>query len=1223
VANTITVTYKVNEDGSLSKISKGADKAAKSTDKASKSSANYSKKQKGVAGATSNSTKSFSKMSEGMTSGLVPAYATLAANVFALSAAFGVLSRNDAIAKLEEGLEFTGRAAGRNLTLVADKLKQITDNAISAEQAMRTTAVGVSAGFSEIQMEGLAKVAKGAALALGRDMGDAMDRLTRGAAKLEPEILDELGIMVRLDTAVKNYAIAHSKASTELTQFERRQAFTNAIIEDGLGKYEALAEALDPSAYAQLSSTFSDLTKTGIEVINTFLGPFLSLLGSSKAALGAVAAAFGASIAGQIVGGLSGMAKASAEGAKRTNEQSSAALKAIKPNNLLTNKFNVLAHMTDRSTDSLIKMDKALLTTINHHNTSTKKIVAATAARNQLNAEIHRQMLAQVSTNMANAIGTLQEVGLVAGIKAHILALRELQAATGAAMASQTALYAVMSFGRGVMLALAGTAKFVGAAFLVAMPYIAIAIAAFAILSPLVKRLIEDNSMLGKQMKENEKVFDEFNKVSEQYAKTIPQMKDATQAWLVTLKPISGMLLETSTALQNAFSAANADKIMRIAKAQKMMAISSAGLNAGSGQPGGSGGAGLMLQFLQNRAMKKASKLTEGEIKKLDETAITAASSLMGSLSNMNIALADSIERSGVDGAMAMGTLTQAQASVSKAFDDFIKAGGGKEAYVVLMKVIGLASDQANSAVNSFETFSETILAAKKAVGDPTATWGVYSTEIDNVTEALNKVNSVGKEGGPTKQMAADILEAYGIKDGTIAGLEKLKQRMEALNIATKANAMAFSALAVEKAAGGNPLDLLKQEIDLQIQARENASESVSLALEGTPKKTEAQKAFNVELAKELELIRAKFDLLATRATDSGMGAAASAAIAGQGKISAAGDEGKSAAITDAARETMRGVSEDLKNMGPEGATMGNAISGVQNFAEAFTVGMEVVGDTTAEMGTRVQAGLGIASSMIAGLSALTKSMSADKIRGIDQEIAAEKARDGQSSASVAKLKALEAKKTAAKKKAFEIDKKMKMAQTVISTAQGVSAMLGAAPPPFNFILAGMVGAMGLAQLAMIKKSSFQGGASGGGGGGAPSGISMGSRNNTVDLAKGNNQAGETSYARGASGQGQMQNFTPAFTGYKNRAAGGPAGFVVGEQGPELFVPEVPGNIVPAGQTAAGGAPTNVNFSIQAVDAEGIEDLLMNQRANIIRMIREAANEQGELFLEQVAETQI
>ena len=137
--------------------------------------------------------------------------------------------------------------------------------------------------------------------------------------------------------------------------------------------------------------------------------------------------------------------------------------------------------------------------------------------------------------------------------------------------------------------------------------------------------------------------------------------------------------------------------------------------------------------------------------------------------------------------------------------------------------------------------------------------------------------------------------------------------------------------------------------------------------------------------------------------------------------------------------------------------------------------------------------------------------------------------------------------------------------------------------------------------------------------------ISMGSRSNTVDLAKGNNQAGETSYMRGASGQGGMQNFTPAFTGYKNRASGGNTGFIVGEQGPELFTPAVPGDITSADDTAdmQNMAPTNVNFSIQAIDASGVEDMLTVQRGNIIRMIREAANEQGQLFLEAVEESKL
>ena len=184
MADTITVTYKVNEDGSLSKIAKGADKAAKATDKASKAAKGHNKQQKGVAGATSNTTKGFSKMTTGMTGGLVPAYATLAANVFALSAAFGLLSRNDAIAKLNEGLELTGLAAGKNLGMLSRKLQEVTGHAISAEESMRAVAIGTSAGFSDEQLVGLTEVAKGAALALGRNMPDAIDRLIRGAAKL-------------------------------------------------------------------------------------------------------------------------------------------------------------------------------------------------------------------------------------------------------------------------------------------------------------------------------------------------------------------------------------------------------------------------------------------------------------------------------------------------------------------------------------------------------------------------------------------------------------------------------------------------------------------------------------------------------------------------------------------------------------------------------------------------------------------------------------------------------------------------------------------------------------------------------------------------------------------------------------------------------------------------------------------------------------------------------
>ena len=79
--DTITVTYKVNDDGSLERITKSADKAAAATDKLNKKKNTYNRQEKGVAGITSNSTKAFSKQAQTVGGTLVPAYAVLASNV--------------------------------------------------------------------------------------------------------------------------------------------------------------------------------------------------------------------------------------------------------------------------------------------------------------------------------------------------------------------------------------------------------------------------------------------------------------------------------------------------------------------------------------------------------------------------------------------------------------------------------------------------------------------------------------------------------------------------------------------------------------------------------------------------------------------------------------------------------------------------------------------------------------------------------------------------------------------------------------------------------------------------------------------------------------------------------------------------------------------------------------------------------------------------------------
>lgn len=306
--NEIKLTLRVDDDGSLSIVGKkakqaatGVDKLDKSTKNANKSQRNYNKGAKGVAGATANSTKAFSKMRDeigGGSSGLVAAYATLAANVFAATAAFGALQRAAQVDTLRRSLVSLGEESGRNLTVLAESLKDVTGNAISMEQALKTASLGTSAGFNTQTLENLADVARKAASALGRDIGDATDRLIRGVAKLEPEILDELGIIVRLDDAASKYAARLGVATESLSQFQRTQAFANATIEQGLEKYSAL-ENVDLSGFSQLSGTFQDLAESILAVVARALDPLASFLAGSKVALFGLLAALTKGIVSQ------------------------------------------------------------------------------------------------------------------------------------------------------------------------------------------------------------------------------------------------------------------------------------------------------------------------------------------------------------------------------------------------------------------------------------------------------------------------------------------------------------------------------------------------------------------------------------------------------------------------------------------------------------------------------------------------------------------------------------------------------------------------------------------------------------------------------------------------------------------------------------------------------------------------------------------------------------
>jgi len=334
--------------------------------------------------------------------------------------------------------------------------------------------------------------------------------------------------------------------------------------------------------------------------------------------------------------------------------------------------------------------------------------------------------------------------------------------------------------------------------------------------------------------------------------------------------------------------------------------------------------------------------------------------------------------------------------------------------------------------------------------------------------------------------------------------------------------------------------------------------------------------------------------------------------------------EGISTTVLQEMDSYIDSVRENLKSLGPEGEVVLAVATAAQSIGSSFVDAFKKMGEAGATSSEKTVAALQAVSAVIAGVASILKATSDAKIAGIDKEIAAEQKRDGKSAASLDKIKAMEKKKDDIARKSFNIQKKLMMAQAVVSTAAAIAMAIGQLGPIAGPIMAGVMAAMGAAQIAIIAGTSYES-ASPSAVSAMPSNLTIGKRSDTVDLAKGPNAnaGGEVGYLRGSSGTGSnASNYRTVGSAYGGELMRGYGnrGFVVGEKGPEVITPETPITVTPANDVG-GGSPINANISIHALDSQGVQDVLVSQKGNIIKMLRQAANASGKTFMEDVNES--
>lgn len=136
---------------------------------------------------------------------------------------------------LQQRAAFAQLAAskGGNADAIIAELKRVSAETISTQQLVEKAGTAMLLGIEQKYLPKLMEISRASSRITGQTITQAFDDLSLAVARQSKMILDNLGIMVNVEKANKDYAASLGKTSEQLNDAERRQAFLNATLAAG------------------------------------------------------------------------------------------------------------------------------------------------------------------------------------------------------------------------------------------------------------------------------------------------------------------------------------------------------------------------------------------------------------------------------------------------------------------------------------------------------------------------------------------------------------------------------------------------------------------------------------------------------------------------------------------------------------------------------------------------------------------------------------------------------------------------------------------------------------------------------------------------------------------------------------------------------------------------------------------------------------------------------
>lgn len=1092
------------------------------------------KTTKGTEGAqrsTKGATRAFQDLAK-IAGPLPMIYATIAANVYALTEAYNQLAAGDRLNRLEKINQVIGAETGVSISNLADIMVEATGYAVSFEGAMQKAAQASAYGFSSDQVSQFTLAARRASVALGVDLDDALNRIIRGVSKLEIELLDELGITVRLTEAYDKYQRSLGVSQTALTGYQKQQAYANAVIEESQKRFGSLDKEMKATEWEKFAQNIDQTTKSGQKMLATFLTPMAQHFNTL----------FEESQVDKVIERVNRLNQGLATAAANKNFLAQATLQA-------------------NSSEDLILAEEELIRLKEQYN----KALEATQQAEQKYGRVNSVARAENNKQLA-VIQNLEKV--MAEFK------KQIEANYGAAVSQERGtqeynqqLQFLASTFREVQ-QLAKSIPEVVQAFDASVKSPALAIEQYAAglqsTKQTIDNLVEQRKKLNLETaagKEQDKNLQQQIqvKLQEQGLQTQEQLNNYLEksnelAQVQSKEKRSQQLSEAKIASSTQFSMGVEQQ--RALNAEKLRLINQE-LQQGSVAEGKGATRNLLSQ--EEIISLEAERVT------LQAENLRLAQQQNEVIAQRNVALQESQAiQATLDNADPMRQQLSFLDQQIQQQKQLISLNSG----ISKPEEQASANLQLNQLLESRRTLLKQIQerelvirlnqqeANKEAQGLTSLTKDRFETNKNEIilSEAklviLRDQLKLAKEYGATKD-------------------EELQKELEILQV--KKDIILANKSQMEQLASRN-------QDEIQIRGQEMGLSELDIINEQVRQKQEFIAALDAEKVSQQAITQQNRELRDLLVEQQNLKQAESVkyrnlgmdALGSQGSVplvqgpTQIGDQQLKEQELQTAMDAINRSFSELSSYNPAFSDM---IANVSNLGLAFH-----------QMGEGAQTGQQVAAQGMSTVASMLNMVAQETISSIDQQISAEKERDGKSEESKKKIQKLEAEKAAQQKKA-------QTEQIVMQTAMGITQALATLPPPVSYAMAATTQLMGQQAL----KSQQSGSAIASVGEASVPSLSLGERDNRIDVSR-SASAGELQYIQGGNGVGNASDFKPRAVG--NRA---PANHqvMVGENGPEIVAFDTPGTITAQNQASGGGNfGSNFNVTIQALDSESLQSYL-------------------------------